>query len=87
MGAVKSSVLEVDQNTQLTFIDLPGEPVRCIRSKPKLRVVMRKHCDVLFDINIGDGGRYTVESDKSYFYLERDKKLVRFKSPVRFRDG
>ncbi len=87
MGASQSSVLDVDQNTQLTFIDLPGEPVRCIRSKPKLRVVMRKHRDVLFDINIGDGGRYTVESDKSYFYLERDKKLVRFKSPVRFRDG
>ena len=87
MGPVKSSVLEVDQNTQLTFIDLPGEPVRCVRSKPKLRVVMRKHRDVIFDISIGDGGRYTVESDKSYFYCERDKKLVRFKSPVRFRDG
>ncbi len=87
MATSQSSVLEVDQNTQLTFIDLPGEPVRCIRSKPKLRVVMRKHRDVIFDIKIGDGGRYTVESDKSYFYCERDKKLVRFKSPVRFRDG
>lgn len=87
MGASKSSVLEVDQNTQLTFIDLPGEPVRCVRSKPKLRVVMRKHRDVMFDINLGDGGLYTVESDKSYFYCERDKKLVRFKSPIRFRDG
>lgn len=88
MGNLKKSpVLEVDDDTQVTCIDLPGEPIQCVRTKPKLRVVLRKHRDVIFDIKLGSGGSYTVESDKSYFYSERDSELVRHGKPISFQDG
>ncbi|WP_334120592.1 hypothetical protein [Limnobacter sp.] len=88
MGNLKQSpVLEVDEDTQVTCIDLPGAPIHCVRTKPKLRVVLRKHRDVVFDIKLGGGGTYTVESDKSDFYSERDGALVRPAKPVHFQDG
>ncbi|MEQ9107550.1 MAG: hypothetical protein RLO04_08820 [Limnobacter sp.] len=88
MGNLKKpSVLEVDKDTQVTCIDLPGEPIRCVRTKPKLRVVLRKHRDVVFDIKLGSGASYTVESEKSHFYSERDGHLVMPHTPVQFQDG
>ncbi|HEX5486643.1 MAG TPA: hypothetical protein VFX23_11685, partial [Limnobacter sp.] len=60
-----SPIMHVDGDTQIACIDLPGETVRCIRKKPKLRVVLRKHRDVVFDINLGLGGQYSVESEQS----------------------
>lgn len=88
MGNLKKSpVLEVDNNTQVTCIDLPGEPIRCVRTKPKLRVVLRKHRDVVFDIKLGSGSSYTVESEKSNFYSERDSRLIMPGTPVPFQDG
>lgn len=88
MGNLKKpSVLEVDKDTQVTCIDLPGEPIRCVRTKPKLRVVLRKHRDVVFDIKLGSGGSYTVESEKSHFYSERDGHLVMPHTPIQFQDG
>lgn len=88
MGNLKKSpVLEVDNDTQVTCIDLPGEPIRCVRTKPKLRVVLRKHRDVVFDIKLGSGSSYTVESEKSNFYSERDSRLIMPGTPVPFQDG
>lgn len=88
MGNLKKSpVLEVDNDTQVTCIDLPGEPIRCVRTKPKLRVVLRKHRDVVFDIKLGSGGSYSVESEKSNFYSERDSRLIMPGTPVHFQDG
>jgi hypothetical protein len=88
MGNLKKSpMLEVDNDTQVTCIDLPGEPIRCVRTKPKLRVVLRKHRDVVFDIKLGSGGSYTVESEKSNFYSERDSRLIMPGTPVHFQDG
>jgi len=88
MGNLKKpSVLEVDKDTQVTCIDLPGEPIRCVRTKPKLRVVLRKHRDVVFDIKLGSGASYTVESEKSHFYSERDGHLVMPHTPIQFQDG
>lgn len=82
-----SPIMHVDDDTQIACIDLPGETVRCVRRKPKLRVVLRKHRDVVFDINLGIGGQFSIESDESDFYNTRDKKLIRPKTTVNFAEG
>jgi hypothetical protein len=68
---------------QEVCIDLPGEAVQCWRSSDHVKVILRKHRDVLFDINLKAGAVYTVESTGD-FYSPRDKKLLR---TVRFSDG
>lgn len=64
-------------------IDLPGEAVSCWRSSDSLKVILRKHRDVFFDINLKPGATYTVEA-MSDFYFPLIKKLVR---QVNFKDG
>jgi hypothetical protein len=70
-------------------IDLPGETVQCWRSSDNIRVVLRKHRDVIFDLNLGAGKTYTVQATRSDFYNARDKKLVyaKRKGVVSFKDG
>lgn len=97
MGALAS--LENNQNkpktppvppdTQRVCIDLPGETFRCYPYKPKVQIMLRKHRDVVFDIQLFKGMSYTVEAEKSDFYNARDKKLVEFKKKqkVTFQDG
>lgn len=76
-------------DTQRTCIDLPGETVRCYFYKSKLQIMLRKHRDVIFEINLGKGAAYTIEADQADFYNARDKKLVEFrrKQKVTFKDG
>lgn len=64
-------------------IDLPGEAVGCWRSSDSLIVVLRKHRDVFFDINLVPGTIYTVEAMSS-FYLPGTKKLAK---KIDFKDG
>ncbi|WP_137174796.1 hypothetical protein [Massilia sp. HP4] len=64
-------------------IDLPGQAVRCWRSSDNLKVILRKHRDVFFDINLKPGAIYTVRA-MSDFYCPLSKKLVR---TVNFKDG
>lgn len=52
---------------QEVCIDLPGESVQCWRSGDKVRVVLRKHRDVIFDLKFGGNSTYTVESTISDF--------------------
>jgi hypothetical protein len=72
-------------------IDLPGEAVQCWigGGTHKLKVILRKHRDVIFDIHIGNGKNYTVETTDSDFYSVRDKKLIyaRRHGKVNFKDG
>lgn len=70
-------------------IDLPGETVQCWRSSDNIRVVLRKHRDVIFDLNLGKDKTYTIQSTESDFYNARDKKLVYAKrrDTVTFKDG
>lgn len=51
--------------------------------------MLRKHRDVVFDIQLFKGMQYTVQADHSDFYNVRDKKLVEFKKKqvVKFSDG
>lgn len=59
-------------------VDLPGESVQCWLGggTDKLRVVLRKHRDIIFDINLGNGKTYTLETTESDYYNARDKKLI-----------
>lgn len=72
-------------------IDLPGESVQCWigGGTDKLKVILRKHRDVIFDIHLGNGKTYTLESTESDFYNPRDKKLVYAArhDKVTFKDG
>lgn len=61
---------------QEVCIDLPGEAVRCWRSDHKVKIILRKHRDVFFELNLTANSIYTVEST-SDFYSPRDKKLLR----------
>ncbi len=70
-------------------IDLPGETVQCWRSSDNVRVTLRKHRDVIFDLNLGKGKSYTVQATHSDFYNARDKKLIyaHRREVVTFNDG
>ena len=72
-------------------IDLPGESVQCWigGGTDKLKVILRKHRDVVFDIQLGNGKTYVVETTESDFYNVRDKKLVYATrhDKVTFKDG
>jgi hypothetical protein len=79
----KTATSKSAPTTQEICIDLPGESVQCWRSADHVRVILRKHRDVFFDINIQDGATYTVESTSDY-YSPREKKLQR---KSQFQDG
>lgn len=74
---------------QEVCIDLPGEAVRCWRSADQLKVILRKHRDIIFDLKINSKNVYTVESTHSDVYNARDKKIIFAKrgDTVRFLDG
>jgi hypothetical protein len=80
-----------DLAVQEHCIDLPGETVQCWigGGTDKLKVILRKHRDVIFDIHLGDGKTYTLESTESDFYNPRDKKLIYASrhGKVTFKDG
>jgi hypothetical protein len=64
-------------------IDLPGETVKCWRSTDNVKVILRKHRDIIFDINLQKGAVYTVESTAD-FYSPLRKKLLK---KIDFFDG
>jgi hypothetical protein len=72
-------------------IDLPGETVQCWigGGTDKLKVILRKHRDVIFDVHLGNGKIYTVETTESDFYNVRDKRLIfaAQHGKVTFKDG
>jgi hypothetical protein len=82
---------EDDLVVQEHCIDLPGETVQCWigGGSDKLKVILRKHRDVIFDIQLGNGKTYTLESTESDFYNPRDKNLVYAArhDKVTFKDG
>lgn len=74
---------------QSVCIDLPGETVQCWRSTDKVQVVLKKHRDLVFDLKLAQGRKYTVESTGSDFYHSDQKKLIAGggKQRVLFNDG
>jgi hypothetical protein len=80
-----------DLTVQEHCVDLPGESVQCWigGGTDKLKVILRKHRDVIFDIHLGNGKTYALETTESDFYSARDKKLVYAaqRGKVTFNDG
>jgi hypothetical protein len=72
----KTSSNKEQDEFQCVNIDLPGEAIQCTRSKNKIKVILRKHRDVVLDIKLLKGLNYTIESETSPFYSVRDKKLI-----------
>ncbi|RAS27804.1 hypothetical protein [Paraburkholderia bryophila] len=64
-------------------IDLPGEPVECW-AETDLTVLLRKHRDVIFDIQVKKGATYTVEATEDWIYDVAKKKRVK---QGQFQDG
>jgi hypothetical protein len=91
MMATSSKTTDSDMVVQEHCIDLPGESVQCWigGGTDKLKVILRKHRDVIFDINLGNGTDYTLETTESDFYNVRDKKIVSAVNHgrVTFKDG
>jgi hypothetical protein len=71
---------------QCVYIDLPGETVQCWRRSDNLRVVKRRHRDVIFDLSLASGNSYSVETSEktSEFYNTRENLLVK---KATFKDG
>ncbi|NVD74590.1 hypothetical protein HUX88_29320 [Duganella sp. BJB1802] len=69
-------------------IDLPGQPIQCwMDDAETVTVILRKHRDVIFDIQMELGKKYTVISDTSEMYDTRTKKLIHTNEKVYFSDG
>jgi len=69
-------------------IDLPGQPIQCWTGDvEKIKVILRKHRDVIFDIGLGGGRTYSVRSELSEMYDTRTKKLIHPREEVIFKDG
>ncbi|WP_325342943.1 hypothetical protein [Trinickia sp.] len=56
-------------------IDLPGEPVECW-AETDVTVLLRKHRDVIFDIELLRGATYSVEATEDWIYDVKKKKRV-----------
>lgn len=77
----------IPSDTQQVCIDLPGEAVRCVIHKAKLEVVLRKHRDVIFDIQMFKGMTYTVSAEQGQFFDTQTSKLVSKGASITFADG
>lgn len=79
---LKTSSNKEQDEFQCVSIDLPGEAIQCTRYKSKIKVILRKHRDVVLDIKLLKGFNYTVESEQSQFYSVRDKTLIKIGKKV-----
>lgn len=88
MGATNTKT-KAAPTVQDVCINLPGETVQCWRSSDNIKVILRKHRDVIFELKLAQGRTYTVESTGSDFYNANEKKLVRGKNAasIPFNDG
>ncbi|SEO62367.1 hypothetical protein SAMN05428959_1134 [Duganella sp. CF517] len=69
-------------------IDLPGQPIQCWgQDIDKVTVLLRKHRDVVFDIDLCAGKTYTVWADRSEMYDAKNKKLIHPRETLNFKDG
>jgi hypothetical protein len=89
--ATDTKTAESNLTVQEHCINLPGETVQCWigGGTDKLKVILRKHRDVVFDIHLGNEKTYTLETTESDFYSVRDKKLLLAaqQGKVTFKDG
>lgn len=88
MSTQKKDLGASNADTFSTCIDLPGEAVQCWRSNVKsVKVILRKHRDVIFNIQICKGAVYTLEAPYGDVYDARAKKFIPKGSRISFHDG
>lgn len=76
------------QRTVVIPIDLPGQPIQCwFGDAEKIKIILRKPRDIIFDIKLCNGKSYSVTSDFGEMYEVRAKKLVHPKETIVFKDG
>lgn len=69
-------------------IDLPGQPIQCWTTDyDKITVILRKHRDIVFDIDMRAGKTYIVWAEQSEMYDAKNKKLVHVREKLTFKDG
>jgi hypothetical protein len=74
--------------SETTCIDLPGESVQCWSGNlGKLKIVLRKHRDIVFDIKLFKGTRYEIVASGGDVYDTRCKKIVSAGESLYFLDG
>lgn len=84
-GSVRKNKKEKDLVLE---IDLPGQPIQCWTTDvEKITVILRKHRDVIFDIDMAAGKTYTIWSDQSEMYDAKNKKLIHPRETRNFKDG
>ena len=73
----------------IVYIDLPGENAKGVLTGCANRIILKKHRDVVIEINIKKGDTYLVRSTQSDFYCDRDKQLIQYKKKQHtiFKDG
>ncbi|WP_155295285.1 hypothetical protein [Chromobacterium violaceum] len=73
----------------IVYIDLPGENAKGVMTGCANRIILKKHRDVVVEINIKKGDTYLARSTQSDFYCDRDKQLIQYKKKqhVIFKDG
>lgn len=84
----KSNAVPADESVFTTCIDLPGESVQCWNPRAKkIKVVLRKHRDVLIDIAAFKGMKYEIWADESPIYCSTTKKLYGKNKRLTMLDG
>lgn len=71
-----------------SYIDLPGQDAKNLLVGCANKVILRKHRDVVVDINLGNQAKYTLQAtgktQRDMFYDTKSKKLL---NKLNFNDG
>lgn len=87
-GSKKKSEKTKSEKNLTVQIDLPGQPIQCWTTDyDKITVILRKHRDIVFDIDMRAGKTYTVWAEQSEMYDAKNKKLVHPREMLSFKDG
>lgn len=73
-----------EEDVQAVCVEYGGEMVQCVLGHKKVRFVVRKHREVIFDFELGDQANYSVEAASDRFFCPKLKSVTK---KVSFKDG
>jgi hypothetical protein len=73
-----------EEDVQAVCVEYGGEMVQCVLGHKKVRFVVRKHREVIFDFELGDQANYSVEAASDRFFCPKIKSVTK---KVTFKDG
>lgn len=80
----KNNTHPPQDDSQTICVDYGGEMVQCVMGHKKIRIVVRKHREVIFDFDLGDQSTYSVEAASDRFFCPKIKSVTK---KVTFKDG